>query len=169
MGQIIAGATRRKIAKEENKMGTRALIGKRQGDKVRFIYNQSDGYVEHLGKTLLKHYMDSNKLDSLLDLGDINYLHSSLRKTKKDYVRLYTSYDKRTGKRSDKAKPAEECELMDFIGNRVGGEGYFYLWDNGVWWVCLDIEKTWYPIQNDEDIEYLINYYDKFITKYYRS
>lgn len=59
-----------------------------------------------------------SSIDSLLDLGDINYLHSSLRKTKKDYVRLYTSYDKRTGQRIDKAENAKECELMEFIANR---------------------------------------------------
>lgn len=146
-------------------MATRALIGKIQGDKVRYIYNQNDGYIEHLGKTLLKFYIDESKLDKLLDLGDINYLHSSLRKTSNDYVRLYTSYDKSTGKRSDKAKLAVECELMDFIGNRVGGEGYFYLWDNGIWWVCLDSERAWYPLRDSKDIKYLINYYEKFIMK----
>ena len=141
-------------------MGTRALIGKRQGDKVRYIYNQSDGYMGHLGKTLAKHYKDSSKIDSLLDLGDINYLDSSLRKTSKDYVRLYTSYDKKTGERSDKGQPARECDLMDFIGNRLGGEGYFYLWDNGTWWVCLDCERAWYPLRDQRDIKYLIEYYD---------
>lgn len=148
-------------------MGTRALIGKRQGDKVRFIYSQSDGYVEHLGKTLLKHYENSSSIDSLLDLGDINYLHSSLRKTKKDYVRLYTSYDKRTGQRIDKAESAKECELMEFIANRVGGEGYFYLWDNGHWWVCLDEERRWYPLRDSGDIKYLIDYYENFLMKKY--
>lgn len=148
-------------------MGTRALIGKRQGDKVRFIYNHSDGYVEHLGKTLLKNYKDSSSVDSLLDLGDINYLHSSLRKTKKDHVRLYTSYDKRTGQRIDKAENAKECELMDFIANRVGGEGYFYLWDNGSWWVCLDAERGWYPLRDYKDIKYLIDYYENFLMKKY--
>lgn len=148
-------------------MGTRALIGKRQGDKVRFIYNQSDGYVEHLGKTLLKHYKDSSRLDFLLDLGDINYLHSSLRKTKKDYVRLYTNYDKVTGWSKGKAKPAEECDIMEFIANRVGGEGYFYLWDNGSWWVCLDEEGRFYPLRNHRDIKYLIDYYENFLMKKY--
>lgn len=147
-------------------MGTRALIGKRQGDKVRFIYNQSVGYVDHLGRTLVKCYKDSSRIDSLLDLGDIDCLDSSLRKTKKDYIRLYTSYDKRTGERRDKAKQARECDIMDFIGNRVGGEDYFYLWDNGVWWVCLDIEKAWYPMRDNRDIKYLISYYEKFIASY---
>lgn len=143
-------------------MGTRALIGKRQGDKVRFIYSQSDGYVEHLGKTLLKYYNNSNKLDSLLDLGDINFLHPSLRKTKKDYVRLYTSYDKRTGQRIEKAKLAEECDFMDFIDNRVGGEGYFYLWDDEAWWVCFNEKKGWHSLRSLRDIKYLIDYMKKY-------
>ena len=148
-------------------MGTRALIGKRQGDKVRFIYNQNDGYVEHLGKILVKHYNDSSRVDYLLDLGDINHLDSSLEKTKTGYVRLYTSYDKKTGERIDRAKLAEECDIMEFIANRVGGEGYFYLWDNGSWWVCLDEERGWYPLRDHRDIKYLIDYYENFLMKKY--
>lgn len=111
-------------------MATRALIGKIKGDKVRYICNQNDGYVEHLGKTLLKHYRDSSRVDSLLDLGDINYLH------------------------------------LEFIANRVGGEGYFYLWDTGHWWACLDEERGWYPLSCN-DIKYLIDYYENFLMKKY--
>lgn len=100
-------------------MATRALIGKIQGDKVRYIYNQNDRYIEHLGKTLLKFYSDESKLDKLLDLGDISYLTSSLRNT------IYTSYDKHTGERIDSA---EQAKL------------YKYLWDNGAWYVSSRCE-----------------------------
>lgn len=55
-------------------MATRALIGKIQGDKVRYIYNQSDGYIEHLGKTLLKFYSDESKLYNALKSVNKQYL-----------------------------------------------------------------------------------------------
>lgn len=167
MGQIIASAMRRKLLRDANKMGTRALIGKLQDGKVRFIYNQSDGYVEHLGEILVNHYNDSSRVDSLLELGDITRLDSSLEKTKADYVRLYTSYDKKTGERIDRAETAREYGIIDFIADIVDGNEYFYLWDNKTWWVCLGSERGWYAMRDNMDIQYLMDYYDKFIIKKY--
>lgn len=58
---------------------------------------------------------------------------------------VYDSEDEESWKEVyfDKAKLAEECDFMNFIDNRVGGEGYFYLWDDEAWWVCFNEKKEW--------------------------
>ena len=56
-------------------MSTRCLIAKRQGrDEYRTIYCHSDGYPGGVGLTLLYHYGYPEKIDKLLDLGDISIL-----------------------------------------------------------------------------------------------
>lgn len=139
-------------------MATRALIGKIQGDKVRYIYNQNDGYIEHLGKTLLKFYSDESKLDKLLNLGDISYLTSSLRNTKQI---LYTSYDKSTGERIDSAEQAKVGGVMEYVAHRIDcgtWVDYKYLWDNGAWYVSHADANDWRKISKD-NIKQLIKIY----------
>ena len=56
-------------------MGTRCYIAKEiDNQQYKSIYCQLDGYPEMVGKLLLKHYNTSEKLDSLLALGDIYVL-----------------------------------------------------------------------------------------------
>lgn len=59
-------------------MSTRSMIARRYEDgSFRAVYAHWDGYPEHNGLILLSHYSDVNKLNALLDEGDI----SSLRET----------------------------------------------------------------------------------------
>jgi len=56
-------------------MSTRSYIAKQVGDdKFRTIYCHSDGYLTHNGAMLLDHYSEPEKLDELLNLGDLSYL-----------------------------------------------------------------------------------------------
>lgn len=56
-------------------MGTRCYIAKEiDNQQYKSIYCQLDGYPEMVGKLLLKHNNTSEKLDSLLALGDIYVL-----------------------------------------------------------------------------------------------
>jgi hypothetical protein len=52
-------------------MGTRSRIGVMHGDNVKSIYCHYDGYIEGVGKTLLKHY-DSARANHLVALGDLS-------------------------------------------------------------------------------------------------
>jgi len=56
-------------------MSTTARIGiELPSGKVKASYCHFDGYPEGVGKTLLYHYSDRNKLESLIDLGTLRVL-----------------------------------------------------------------------------------------------
>lgn len=56
-------------------MGTRSRIGiENEGGTVRSIYCHWDGYPENNGEILLKHYTDVEKINALLDEGDMSSL-----------------------------------------------------------------------------------------------
>lgn len=60
-------------------MSTRSAIGIRNADgTVKAIYCHNDGYIEHNGKILLENYNTSEKIESLLALGDLSYLGSKM-------------------------------------------------------------------------------------------
>lgn len=60
-------------------MSTRSRIGMVQADgKVVSIYCHNDGYVQGVGDTLLHHYTDPKKVESLISLGDISSLHENI-------------------------------------------------------------------------------------------
>jgi len=56
-------------------MGTRSTIALEFADKsVEQVYCHWDGYLEHNGQILLKHYSDPFVLQKLIDLGDMSSL-----------------------------------------------------------------------------------------------
>lgn len=63
-------------------MSTRSRIGiKRKDGSVESIYCHWDGYLEYNGKVLLENYKDINKINELLDLGNISSLGSTIDST----------------------------------------------------------------------------------------
>ena len=60
-------------------MSTRALIAKElKNGKYKTIYCHNDGYPKGVGKTLLAEYNTEEKLDALLNLGDLSILGKQL-------------------------------------------------------------------------------------------
>lgn len=60
-------------------MSTRSRIGMEFTDKggthmVKSIYCHFDGYPEGVGQTLMNHFQDREKVERLIELGDISYL-----------------------------------------------------------------------------------------------
>lgn len=56
-------------------MSTRSYIARQIGDdQYRSIYCHSDGYLTYNGALLLDHYNSPEKVDELLDLGDLSLL-----------------------------------------------------------------------------------------------
>lgn len=56
-------------------MSTRCRIAIEQPDgKIRSIYCHHDGYPEGVGRTLQRHYTDPDKVDALVNLGDLSTL-----------------------------------------------------------------------------------------------
>ena len=60
-------------------MSTRSYIGIRNSDNtIKAIYSHWDGYVEHNGRILFENYKDKEKIESLLELGDISSLDKDI-------------------------------------------------------------------------------------------
>ena len=56
-------------------MATRSYIGVRNTDSsVDYIYCHFDGYPEHNGQILTEHYTNINRVNELLQLGDLSVL-----------------------------------------------------------------------------------------------
>lgn len=59
-------------------MATNAFIGFRENNSITYIYNHSDGYLEYLGKMLIKHYNSEEKAKALVNLGDVSVVKEKL-------------------------------------------------------------------------------------------
>lgn len=59
-------------------MATNAFIGFRENNSITYIYNHSDGYLEHLGKMLIEHYNSEEKAKALVNLGDVSVVKEKL-------------------------------------------------------------------------------------------
>lgn len=59
-------------------MATNAFIGFRENNSITYIYNHSDGYLEYLGKMLIKHYNFEEKAKALVNLGDVSVVKEKL-------------------------------------------------------------------------------------------
>lgn len=60
-------------------MASRCFIGiKRTDGSVEFISCHYDGYIEATGRTLLEHYQEKEKIESLIKLGNISILRENI-------------------------------------------------------------------------------------------
>ena len=60
-------------------MATRSMIGKQQEDgTIKAIYCHYDGYPEGVGQTLANYYQASDKVNDLLNLGDLSVLSQEI-------------------------------------------------------------------------------------------
>lgn len=114
-------------------MSTRSYIGIVNKDgTVRAIYHHFDGYLSYLGRMLTTHYQTEERVNKLLDLGDISSIGTEpvgtwdeerTRDRSKCYTyreRGETGVDARTYKSID--------EFLDYCR-----EDYTYLFNDGEW------------------------------------
>ena len=126
-------------------MATRSTIGiidNRTG-VVTSIYCHWDGYPEHNGEILVKHWSDPAKIWALIDLGALSSLGEEIGE-KHDFntnsQSYCTAYGRDRGEEID-AVPEVYETLEDFLHM---GQEYNYLWD-GVRWNCFkgdDVNAT---------------------------
>ena len=132
-------------------MATRSAIGIKKGNRIRAVYCHSDGYVEHNGSILSEFYADSVKASALIAQGDISSLGASVgtkhdfaaRWLDEDYVKIgdrtqvapeTTFYGRDRGEKDVSFRSfATEAEFVEHY-DHCGCE-YYYLMDNGVWYV----------------------------------
>ena len=132
-------------------MGTRSRIGVMHGDKVKSIYCHWDGYLEHNGEILLKHY-DSAKANHLVALGDLSSLRANIGEKHAfsqfelpaDEVEAFkaltenwcTFYGRDRGEKGVEFKVAQTFdEFLEQCYN--SGAEYYYIMRDGTWY-CGD-------------------------------
>ncbi len=121
-------------------MATRSLIGKQSADgTIRAIYCHWDGYPSGVGATLLEAYTDGDKLDQLLDLGDISSLGSEIGEQhdfdqRRSFPESWTTAYKRDRGESD-VDARLHATVADFLQSAWQGYGcdYAYLWTVEGW------------------------------------
>ena len=134
-------------------MGTRSTIALEYADgTVEQVYCHWDGYLEHNGVLLSKHYSNPFILRDLIDLGDISSLkptigtkhafsHFEVPMDGEAYDKLYgdmtTFYGRDRGEDGTSARKFKDYE--DYVANHQYEEyDYILRNDNGVavWFVC---------------------------------
>ena len=120
-------------------MATRSNIGiVNDGGSVTAIYCHWDGYPEHVGKMLLKHYNDFDIVCELMDLGDLSCLAENLYCEDNNHSfenpasGVCVAYGRDRGE-----KGVESRVFMDIGGFETFGThtfvDYQYLFNDGKW------------------------------------
>jgi len=61
-------------------MGTRSRIAIKTESEIKSVYCHWDGYLSNNGKILLENYNTPEKVENLINLGDMSSLHESIEK-----------------------------------------------------------------------------------------
>lgn len=122
-------------------MSTRSRIGIEDGEtgKVRSIYCHFDGYPMGVGRTLVEHYRNRDKVEELIELGSISILGAEIgekqdfdnRDREKDWT---LAYGRDRGEPDVEAVESADAEAYYAVAQE-GWEEYCYLYRQGVWFV----------------------------------
>jgi hypothetical protein len=143
-------------------MSTRSLITIEQPDGTyRAIYCHCDGYLTHNGAMLLDHYKDRNKVQELLNLGDLSVLapnvhpdpaksHSFEYGERQEGV--VVAYQRDRGEANCDAKIMSLDELFE-----QSWIEYFYVFDLNNEWKYYDYDEPYElkDVREDLDKEYV--------------
>jgi hypothetical protein len=121
-------------------MGTRSTIALEFADgTVEQVYCHWDGYLEHNGKILAKHYMDPFKVKELVALGGFSSLDKTVEETA---VTAYTQRgeDIRIEKFKDFAdyKDNHQYEEYEYILRNIDGKATWFVAEHGDGYIELD-------------------------------
>lgn len=116
-------------------MATRSFIAAQTPTGFRGVYCHSDGYLEHVGRILRRHYTDPAKVAELIEHGDIAFLDAEIGSAHDfaDPPKGQTTFYGRDRGDNDCGPASRETlrDLMDHA-NQCGCE-YFYLFADGDW------------------------------------
>lgn len=119
-------------------MGTRSRIGVMHGDKCKSVYCHWDGYLEHNGAILQKHY-NSAKANQLVALGDLSVLAPELIPTQEHSFEqpqkgVTVFYGRDRGEKNTDFRVADSFDEFLRQCENCTAE-YYYLNKDGVWYV----------------------------------
>jgi hypothetical protein len=121
-------------------MATRSAIGFIEYDgSVTGIYCHSDGYISHVGRILKEHYNTIEKVEDLLDLGDLSTLGPSIgeKVDAPDASKQCIAFGRDKGVPETTAISfSNKQEFFDNYSN--SGCEYMYLFDGYDWFLLND-------------------------------
>ena len=106
-------------------MGTRSTIALEFADgTVSQVYCHWDGYLEHNGEILNKHYMDPFKVRDLVDLGDFSSLRETVEETKEGAYGYSRGEDCQARRYMNVSEYLAECqqEEYDYLLRQIAGQ-----------------------------------------------
>jgi hypothetical protein len=130
-------------------MATRSRIGRLNDDgTVDSIYCNWDGYIAYVGYKLQTHWTDPDKVDQLMELGDIselgevigvphesenpyNYGTAPYDRWEDEYGNMCVVYGRDCGE--DNTSVMLSSSVKDFLA--IDGSEYYYLFCDGEWLV----------------------------------
>lgn len=133
-------------------MSTRSMIAFDNCDEIVAIYCHHDGYLQHNGKILLNHYTDIEKVEELMDLGDLSILGEEIG-VEQDFddrdtnSKMCLAYGRDRGEENTEART---FATLDQAVEDFEGCAYYYLFDGHGWlwkgykgaWKQLTVEDT---------------------------
>ena len=146
-------------------MSTRCYIAKQVDfDKYRAIYCHSDGYPEGVGQTLLNYYSYPEKIDQLLELGDISILDKWIEPDPdKPHAFGYSEVDGRyvvnrqdgvtLAYGRDRGETDTKAQIWTLEELDAGCVAYVYVFADGVWKYFKRLKDGMLPLMNDSKEE----------------
>jgi hypothetical protein len=120
-------------------MATRSTIARYVDDGiigVESIYCHFDGYPDGVGRILAEHYTTEDKIDQLMELGDLSVLAEEVGTEKQDFNQptegISLAYGRDRGEND--VGSIVHSDHDEWIASRANqGCEYGYIWKNGVW------------------------------------
>ena len=106
---------------------------------VRAVYVHHDAYVAGVGAILGGWYETPEKVESLLALGDLSSLGTTLADT--------VAYLRDRGEVMRTARNYRDIDAYRRNGKRHYGAGYLYLYDGGKWFVYGIPDEDWVELR----------------------
>jgi len=120
-------------------MSTNSTIAVKTNNKVKIIYCHWDGYIEGVGKTLLNHYHTQEKIESLVNLGDLSVLDISIAcpsgHTFENRIKGYSLFYGRDRGETDIGADKHDDHKSALRWGNKGAQQYNYYWDGEKWLV----------------------------------
>ena len=128
-------------------MSTRSRVGIKEKDgTVRSVYVHFDGYLAGVGKTLYESYRNADKIEQLINLGDMSSINSEVEKCEP-----YTQRGEDLNIATDTVKSFDRNWTCC-------GEEYVYLYTDGRWMTNSIYKEKWESLDSlmkDEEIRRL--------------
>jgi len=128
-------------------MGTRSRIGiQLSDDSILSVYHHWDGYPEWLGRILNTHYNSKDKVEELIDGGDMSCAWSNERWTGKELAPYVTEIKEQEeygpqyySQRGEDCPPRLDKDLCEYL-LPDNSEEYAYIFRNDQW-VCYNMHS----------------------------